>query len=145
MRQKHMTVGCAFLVALVFALWPRPVAPAEAMRMEMVVGNAATTLQIDESVDGALVALSPDAQLLAFIGTDEKRRRLHLRPLSGLESTALPNTDNALQPFFSYDGNELAFFSNGTLKRMPVTGGTPGPRRSQVLHRNRKSAAQRSP
>jgi serine/threonine-protein kinase len=126
LRVFPWALAAALLVALVYALWPQPVAPADAMRMEMVVADRAT-LQIDESIDGSLVALSPDGRLLAFVGTDERGRRLYLRPMNGLQSTSLPNTDNPLQPFFSPDGGELAFFSNATLKRMPVTGGTPVP------------------
>ena len=125
MRVFPWALAAALLVALVYALWPRPVAPKEAMRMEMVVGDRAT-LAIDDSFDGSLVALTSNGHLLAYVGTDEKGvRRLYLRPMSALESTLLPSVENPLQPFFSPDNNELAFFSNGVLKRMPVTGGMP--------------------
>ena len=41
------------------------------------------------------------------------------------QATALPGTDGAESPFFSPDGQQIAFFAGGKLKRISVTGGAP--------------------
>ena len=48
-----------------------------------------------------------------------------LRELTEVQATALPGTDGADSPFFSPDGQQIAFFAGGKLKRIAVTGGAP--------------------
>ena len=78
---------------------------------------------------GASIALSPDGTLFAFVAapTVGGQTRLHIRRLDQREATALPGTDNARDPFFSPDGEWLAFFAEGKLKKISVTGGAPIP------------------
>ena len=55
-------------------------------------------------------------------------QRLYLRSLWEFESRLIPGSelaDGVGNPVFSPDGASIAFFSDGTLKRIPVTGGTP--------------------
>ena len=49
--------------------------------------------------------------------------RLFIRNLDQLQATALAGTEGAESPFFSPDGQWLAFFAGGTLKKISVTGG----------------------
>jgi serine/threonine-protein kinase len=70
--------------------------------------------------------LSPDGALLVYAAAgDGGRPRLYLRPLSELSARAIPATDGASTPFFSPDGRWLAFYADGELKRVSVTGGVP--------------------
>ena len=71
------------------------------------------------------VALSPDGALLVYAATDGGRPRLYLRPLRELSARAIAGTDGASTPFFSPDGRWLAFYADGELKRVSVTGGVP--------------------
>jgi Tol biopolymer transport system component len=78
-----------------------------------------------------LVAISPDGTQLVYVANN----RLYLRSVSDLEARAIPGTETKegiLDPVFSPDGDSLAFFqprvgaradSNGTLKRIAVSGG----------------------
>lgn len=63
--------------------------------------------------------ISPGGRDLVFIaGT-----KLWLRPLDSLESKALEGTDGASYPFWSPDSENIGFFAQGKLKRIPRSGG----------------------
>jgi len=49
---------------------------------------------------------------------------LWVRPLASLEAHVLAGTDNGHLPFWSPDSRQIAFFADGTLKRIPAAGGT---------------------
>jgi eukaryotic-like serine/threonine-protein kinase len=69
-------------------------------------------------------ALSPDGTKLAFIGMDEKgNSMLYVRPLNSSTVQALSGTQGAGFPFWSPDSDNLGFFADGKLKRMPANGG----------------------
>jgi len=63
--------------------------------------------------------LSPDGRWLAFT-TD---RRLWIRSLDTLQSVPLPGTDGASKMFWSPDSQFIAFFAQGKLKKIAVSGG----------------------
>jgi serine/threonine-protein kinase len=69
--------------------------------------------------------ISPDGRFLVFSGLVEGNRRLYLRELGSAEATPIAESVNALNPFFSPDGRWIAFFSEGKIKKVSVTGGTP--------------------
>ena len=68
------------------------------------------------------VAVSPDGQTVAFVGRRAGTPLLFVRTLSNPDVTALAGTDNAHSPFFSPDGQWIAFFAQGRLKKIAVTG-----------------------
>jgi Tol biopolymer transport system component len=74
-------------------------------------------------VNGGAVALSPDGQRLAFVTADEPKGGLAVRDLGTGETKRLPGTDDATFPFWSPDSRWLAFFAEGHLKKLEVTGG----------------------
>ncbi len=82
------------------------------------------TLEIPGGDFGSL-ALSPDGSRLAFVAPGEEGVMLWMRPLSSLESTPIPGTEGATQPFWSPDGRFLAFFSGGKLAKIAAAGGVP--------------------
>src|SRR5205823_2460051 len=49
--------------------------------------------------------------------------QIYIRRLGQLQATTLADTSGAESPFFSPDGQWLAFFANGKLKKISVTGG----------------------
>jgi hypothetical protein len=70
------------------------------------------------------VALSSDATTLAFVGADGPNpTHLFIRRLDQLQATMLPSTEGASAPFFSPDGQWVAFFGGGKLKKVAVSGG----------------------
>jgi serine/threonine-protein kinase len=62
--------------------------------------------------------------MLAFVGVPAKAgNRLFLRRLSHLQATALPGTEGASDPFFSPDGQWIAFVAGGSLRKISTGGG----------------------
>ena len=73
--------------------------------------------------DPASFAISPDGQAIVFEGTAKGRDQLWLRAMNDTTPRALAGTDGALVPFWSADGQSIAFFADGTLKRLDLNGG----------------------
>jgi len=81
-------------------------------------------------------ALSRDGNRLAYVGVVGSKRMLFLRALDEVEPHAIPGTEDATSPFFSRDGQTVAFFSDAapsagvalarpTLKKVSTNGGIP--------------------
>jgi Tol biopolymer transport system component len=71
-------------------------------------------------------ALSPDGRTLVLVANEGGRTRLWIRPLDSRTAQPLPGTDGAVGiPFWSPDGDFIAFFSAGQLKKIAVAGGPP--------------------
>ncbi len=70
------------------------------------------------------LAVSRDGSTLAF-GAGDPTPRLYLRRIYELAPRAIPGTEGACNPFFSPDGNWLAFFMDRALKKVSVAGGDP--------------------
>lgn len=74
------------------------------------------------SVGRPVVALSPDGRRFAYNSNDG----LYLRTLGELEARRLRGTEESLtNPFFSPDGQSVAYFAGGQLKRLALGGGAP--------------------
>jgi Tol biopolymer transport system component len=99
----------------------RRVAPAP-LRLSAELG-ADASLVTDQ---GTAAILSPDGVVLAFLAQKSPggRSQLYIRRLEQLQATALSGTEEARNPFFSPDGQWIAFFAGGTLKKISVTGGS---------------------
>jgi serine/threonine-protein kinase len=94
---------------------------------------ASLRLSVDLGVDASLMtdpgdaaALSPDGTMLAFIGYQSPSRvtQIYVRRLDQLQATPLQGTNGASIPFFSPDARWIAFFAEGKLKKVAVTGGS---------------------
>jgi serine/threonine protein kinase/Tol biopolymer transport system component len=71
-------------------------------------------------------ALSPDGQRLAYIAANgEGKTALWVRSLDSSSGQELQSTDGATSPFWSPDSKFIGFFSEGKLKKVDVSGGTP--------------------
>ena len=66
------------------------------------------------------LAISKDGSKIVY----GANHQLYLRMINDLESIPIPGTDNALSPFFSPDGNWIAFFDETKLEKISVTGGS---------------------
>jgi eukaryotic-like serine/threonine-protein kinase len=72
------------------------------------------------------LALSPDGSLLVYAAAaGGGRTNLYIRPLDELSARPVAAAQGASVPFFSADGRWLAFYAEGVLKKVPVTGGLP--------------------
>ncbi len=75
---------------------------------------------------GGEVAISPDGRRLVYVAQGETGSQLYLRSMDDLTTRSIPGTERVGQnPFFSPDGEWVAFFADGKLKKTSLTGGTP--------------------
>jgi serine/threonine-protein kinase len=73
---------------------------------------------------GAAIALfSPDGQRVVYSSSIDGRPMLAMRLLSESKGVVIPGTENGADPFFSPDGQWIAFFADGKLKKTPLRGG----------------------
>ena len=125
--RRALLLGLAALLALGLVgtlVWvalrpaPRPTSP---LRLSVELGADASL----STFIGSSIALSRDGNVLAFAARPTKGgpTRLFVRRLDQAQATALPDTENAFSPFFSTDGQWIAFFAFGKLKKISVTGG----------------------
>jgi hypothetical protein len=81
----------------------------------------------EKNVIGGYFALSPDGHRLALtLRGEDGGTSLWIRPLDSVEMRRLPGTDGAspqAQPFWSPDSRFIAFFADGKLKKIDVSGG----------------------
>ena len=71
------------------------------------------------------LALSPDGQTAAFVAALGGRSLLWVRSLDGTVVRPLFGTEDAYSPFWSPDSKSIAFFAEGTLRRIDLTAPTP--------------------
>jgi len=124
-RAAWPTAGVLALIAIALAIVlvlraPKPPQPQQPIRLSAEIG-------VDASLytgQGPATILSPDGTRLALVasGSDQKRR-IYVRPLDQLQAKVLSGTENALDPFFSPDGQWIGFFADGKLKKISVQGG----------------------
>jgi eukaryotic-like serine/threonine-protein kinase len=115
-----MAVGVAWFNA------PSPPAPpASAIRLAFVTPENLTIE--DAGFDDIVV--SPDGTKLVFTAREGGgKRQLWVRSLSALDARPLPDTEDALEPFWSADSQSVGFAAAGKLQRVDVAG-----RRAQTL------------
>lgn len=71
------------------------------------------------------VALSPDGKRIAYVAAESGVSHLYVRRLDQFETVAIPESEGAWFPFFSPNGDWVAFFNQGKLKKAPADGGVP--------------------
>jgi serine/threonine-protein kinase len=73
---------------------------------------------------GAL-AMAPDGRSVVYVASRGTTTQLLLRTLDSATASPLQGTAGAISPFFSPDGQWVAFFAGGRLKKIPIRGGAP--------------------
>src|SRR5262249_36852401 len=118
----------AGVLAIVAALslwepWRRAAPPASqtAMRLDLDLGAAVAPANI-----GPDAILSPDGTRLVVVAQGSiGKSRLLARRLDEAQRVELRGSEGAYAPFFSPDGQWVAFFAGGKLKKLPLDGGEP--------------------
>jgi serine/threonine protein kinase/Tol biopolymer transport system component len=118
-----VAAGALVVAGALLVLWApwRRVSPSAPLRL-----NAELSPDVSLTIGFGEAAIpSPDGALVAFVGQKggAGSPQLYIRRLNQLQATPLSDTDGADSPFFSPDGQWIAFFAGGTLKKIAATGG----------------------
>ena len=96
------------------------------VRAPVATAPIAFTIETPSVHDADALALSPDGRQLAFVALDKDgQQRLWIRSLASVTARVIPGTEFASAPFWSPDSSTVAFFANGTLKSVGLSGGAP--------------------
>jgi Tol biopolymer transport system component len=119
----------ALVLALMLALWapwrPAP-QPEQLQRLSVELGAEASLVTDFVGSGGSAAALSPDGSVLAFVARKAaagNASELYVRRLDQLHAAPFAGTEGARSPFFSPDGQWIAFFAGGKLKKVAATVG----------------------
>ena len=109
------SIAAATTVIAVLLLLARLYAPA--------LENRLVAFSIPTELGGSTldITVSPDGSKIAYLGAQQA---VLIRSLGEVESRPVPGTEGARVPIWSPDGESIAFFADGQLKRTDVTGGT---------------------
>ncbi len=109
--------AAAIVLGALLATFPRRApAPAELTRFAITPPSGQNFI--------GLIELSPDARRILLLLRDEGgKNSLAVRSLDSLDLRRLPGTEDARGGFWSPDGREIAYFSEGKLKRVALDGG----------------------
>ncbi|HET9253209.1 MAG TPA: protein kinase [Candidatus Eisenbacteria bacterium] len=73
--------------------------------------------------------ISPDGRLVAFVAEavveSTSQERIWVRPLDAFSAKSLDGTEGASFLFWSPDSREIGFFTDGKMKKVAVSGGSP--------------------
>jgi serine/threonine-protein kinase len=112
--------GVSMMIRWPLSVTPSPVGP---IRLTAEVGaNISLLTQASGSV-----ALSPDGARLAFIGSPAAGTNpsLYVRRLDQLQASPVAGTEGGFSPFFSPDGEWIAYFGQGKLRKVAAGGSAP--------------------
>src|SRR5262249_24566527 len=117
-RRSRFAVS-ALVVALAAALVPASLyflrAPEEKpeIRFEMQL----------QGLLAGIPVISPDGQRVAYAAQSEGKSAIWIRAMNELKARPLAGTEDGTAPFWSPDSRYLAFFADGRLKKIAVSGG----------------------
>jgi Tol biopolymer transport system component len=108
------------LVAVAAGTWFVARRPQPTTRMQFA-------LAVPDEMSISHMAVSRDGSMLVFVSPEESSAlpMLFVQRVGSPSVTPLPGTQGASFPFWSPDGAFVAFFANGKLLKMAISGGTP--------------------
>ncbi len=98
-----------------------PERPLNSVRLPLRLENSYTTT----SAQSYSHAISTNGEQIAFIGYDDYESQLYFHSPDTDSPRRIENSNGANSPFFSPDGESIAFSAQGKLKRVSVSGGNP--------------------
>jgi eukaryotic-like serine/threonine-protein kinase len=99
--------------------------PVPIVRLSIPLASDGPLVSPNNPRAGSSMALSRDGRRLVYKAKRGNESVLVLRALDRTEETVLRGTEGGFGPFFSPDGNWVAFFTESELKKVPLDGGGP--------------------
>ena len=127
-RLAPWLVAAAAAIVAVVAWVGRPPPAPQIIEGEVLRFSEATSAPLDIARIGHMgsaVAISPDGQVLVWVGVNGAATQLFSRHLDELEARPIDGTEGGLAPFFSPDGEWIGFWADEKLKKIAVRGGAP--------------------
>jgi serine/threonine-protein kinase len=109
-----LVFGAAIAAAVLVNLKPAPTVAVTRFVITLPPGQQLT-------VPRQAIDISRDGTRIVYVAEG----RLYLRSMSEVDARAIPGADPAVNPVFSPDGQSVAFWADGALKRIAISGGTP--------------------
>ena len=112
--------GALVLAAVAGATWWWAQRPVATSLMQFAI-------PVPQEMSVSHMALAHDGSMLVFVSPELSTGlpMLYLQRIGSSSVTPLPGTQGASYPFWSPDGAYVAFFANGKLQKMAISGGTP--------------------
>jgi serine/threonine protein kinase len=98
---------------------PTPAAPSIRAALNPPPGG---NFRLTDDAGGPPV-ISPDGDYLAFTATVDGKTSVWVRPMNSNDARALPDTSDAIFPFWSPDSRSIGYFAGNKLKTIEVGGG----------------------
>jgi serine/threonine-protein kinase len=114
-------VAAVAIVAIAAALWGW-LRPSPAPMLARFAVATASDQPVTTNHNGSSVAIHPDGSSFVYTSSDQQ---LYVRELGQLRARPLPGTEGARAPFFSPDGEWVAFYSESSIKKVALSGGPP--------------------
>ncbi len=74
---------------------------------------------------GGFLEMSPTGEGFVLVGQSSRGPQLFYRAMNDPEIKPIPGTENGTQPFMSFDGQWIGFIAEGSIRKVPVSGGPP--------------------
>jgi hypothetical protein len=107
----------------------RSVDPSPGLVTRFTIAPERGTVLTTTMTGGAQQTISPDGRYIAYVANDVQQRGarqvIWIRGTDSLGAQRLDATAGAIEPFWSPDSRQIAYFADGKIKRIPVTGGSP--------------------
>jgi Tol biopolymer transport system component len=110
---RPFVLGAAILASIALAavslfLWTQRATPAAPPPLARLAVSTVPAMEV-ANTQGGSVAISPDGNVIAFVGARDGVRALYLRHLDQPDALELANTQAATGPVFSPDGQSLVY------------------------------------
>ena len=93
--------------------------------MHLSVGLAPGAVTSAGHLGDNVFSISPDGRWIVFPVVRDGRRQLFRRAIGQSSGRPIDGSDGAERAFFSPDSKWIAFFAQGALKKLPISGGSP--------------------
>jgi serine/threonine protein kinase len=112
----------AIMAVLALVYWHPTPEPAQVTQLSLALPEPLSGI-LDPN-PGSPIAISPDGSQIVFVGSvPDKPPQLFLLPLEQRTAITIASTENAVQPFFSPDGQWVGFFALGRMRKVSLRGG----------------------